>query len=114
MVVFTIVIVTIVFMNMIYMHPYLLDTLMRDLVGHYKKPSAFVVFLYLWYRSAAQDRSRVPLSLQSISNGCGLSKSSVQLAVRYLCMRKLIAVEKSKPTAVPRYTVNEPWRKRSG
>ena len=27
---------------------YVLDTLMRDLVGHDRRPSAFLVYLYLW------------------------------------------------------------------
>ena len=31
--------------------PYVIETLMPDLVGHDKQPSAFVVFLYLWARA---------------------------------------------------------------
>ena len=32
---------------------YVVETLMPDLVGHDQKPSAFVVYLYLWGRLAA-------------------------------------------------------------
>ena len=31
---------------------YVLDTLMADLVGHDRQPSAFLVYLHLWRRTA--------------------------------------------------------------
>ena len=33
--------------------PYILDVLMRDLVGHDHTPSAFLVYLWLWGRTRA-------------------------------------------------------------
>jgi hypothetical protein len=99
-------------MNSVTLPPYLIDTLMRDLVGHGRKPSAFVVFLYLWYCCAAQDKNSVAMSLQNIAEGCGLSKRAVQVALGYLKARRLVSIEKGGATEVRRYTVNEPWKRR--
>ena len=62
--------------------PYVIDVLMRDLVGHDRAPSAFVVWLWLWRRSRAEDRETVSASLQTLAGETGLSKSAVQDAVR--------------------------------
>src|SRR5258706_13276496 len=60
---------------------YILDVLMRDLVGHDHTPSAFLVYLWLWGKSDSGKR-RFAASLSGISLETGLSKSSVQNAVR--------------------------------
>ena len=92
--------------------PYLLETLMPDLVGHDRQPSAFLVYLHLAHR-AAQARARsVAASLQTIAADTGLSKSAVQRGLRTLVRRRLVRVEKPAPTAVPAYTVLRPWVRR--
>jgi hypothetical protein len=90
--------------------PYVFDTLMPDLVGHDKQPSAFLVYLYLSHR--AGRNGRVQESLQHVALGTGLSKSAVQKALRTLRRRKLVESSRTSETAVPEYTVRTPWRER--
>ncbi len=91
---------------------YLTDALMRDLVGHDRAPSAFLVYLWLWRMSRGEGRERIGASLQTLASRTGLSKSAVQAAVRHLKRRQLISAEASGPTAAPVYQVHEPWRRR--
>jgi hypothetical protein len=89
--------------------PYILDVLMRDLVGHDHTPSAFLVYLWLWGRTDGGKR-RFAASLNGIAVETGLSKSSVQNAVRQLSRRRrLIAVTRDGPTTPPTYQVLTPW-----
>jgi hypothetical protein len=88
---------------------YVVDALMADLVGRERSPSAFLVYLYLW-RQGTKESVRV--SLQHIAAGTGLSKSSVQGAIRLLTRRRLIRAEHASPTAVPEYFVERPWKRR--
>jgi DNA-binding MarR family transcriptional regulator len=88
--------------------PYVLDVLMRDLVGHDHAPSAFLVYLWLWGRTEGGGR-RAAASLSGIALETGLSKSSVQNAVRRLKQRSLIAVTRDGPTAPPVFEVLTPW-----
>ena len=90
--------------------PYLTDVLMRDLVGHDRRPSAFLVYLWLWRESRGDGRRRTGASLQMIATRTGLSKSAVQAAVRHLVRRRLITAARSGPTAAPIYAVHAPWR----
>jgi hypothetical protein len=90
---------------------YIVNVLMRDLVGHDRSPSAFVVYLWLWSQSRGAGRASVGASLQTIASETGLSKSSVQNAVRHLSWRKLIAGRRDGPTTAPIYEVREPWRR---
>lgn len=90
---------------------YVVDTLMRDMVGHDHTPSGFLVFLWLWARTEGGTR-RYTASLQTIARETGLSKSSVQNAVRYLrARRRLIRTEREAPTTPPVYEVLTPWRR---
>jgi hypothetical protein len=91
---------------------YVVDTLMPDLVGHDKRPSALLVFLYLWARTDRVRGRRAAVSLRDLADGTGLSKRAVQDAVRVLARRRLVAVRRDGPTAVPEYEVLRPWRKR--
>ena len=84
---------------------------MADLVGHDKMPSAFVVYLYLYWRSSPSRARSVRASHQSIATETGLSKSAVQAAVRHLVRRKLLRSERESITAVPEYFVLRPWRR---
>lgn len=90
---------------------YVIESLMPDLVGHDKKPSAFVVYLYLWSRSSATRSKKVEASHQTIANDTGLSKSAVQAAVKHLLRRKLIRSGRAAPTATPVYSLLRPWRR---
>jgi hypothetical protein len=91
---------------------YVIDTLMPDLIGHDRQPSAFVVYLYLAHRAAGSRQRAVEASLQSIAIETGLSKSAVQRGVRTLTRRRLVRAGKASPTAVPAYTVLRPWIRR--
>jgi hypothetical protein len=91
--------------------PYLVDFLMRDLVGGERAASAFLVYLWLWRSTRAQSRKQVGASLQDIARATGLSKSSVQNAVRRLKQRQLISAARTGPTSAPSYLVHEPWRR---
>jgi DNA-binding MarR family transcriptional regulator len=89
---------------------YIIDTLMRDLVGHDRKPTSLLVYLWL---SAEQSRSdgEVTVSYQQIAESIGVSKSSAQSAVTWLLRRKLLAVTRDSVTATPRYRVLTPWKR---
>jgi hypothetical protein len=88
---------------------YVLDTLMRDLVGHDRRPSAFLVYLFLWRSTHGRDEAEAQLALLDIAEETGLSKRSVQEALSWLARRKLIKVARQSITAVPVYTVLRPW-----
>lgn len=90
---------------------YLVETLLPDLVGHDRAPSAFLVFLKLWHMAGGPSRS-VQASLSTLAVETGLSKSSVQAALRHLRRRSYIASRLSAPTATPVHTVHAPWRGR--
>jgi hypothetical protein len=89
---------------------YILDVLMRDLVGHDKSPSAFLVYLHIWSQTAGKGVDAAALSHQRMAESTGLSKSAVQGAIRILTRRKLIRAAKSTVTATPEYRVLMPWR----
>jgi len=96
-------------MSRIALDPYVTDVLMRDLVGHDHQPSAFLVYLWLWARTEGGCR-RYAASLQTIARETGLSKSSVQVAVRQLKgRRRLIEATRDGPTTPPVYEVLRPW-----
>lgn len=91
--------------------PYIADVLMRDLVGHDRRPSAFIVYLWLWRMSCGESRTRVGASLQTLATATGLSKSAVQAAVRHLVRRRLLTATRGHATDAPSYEVHEPWRR---
>jgi DNA-binding transcriptional MocR family regulator len=88
---------------------YVLDTLMRDLVGHDHKPVSFLVYLWI---AAEQERrgGEVCVSYREMAESIGVSKSSAQAAVTWLVKRKLLAAHKQNATATPAYTARAPWR----
>jgi hypothetical protein len=90
---------------------YVVESLMPDLVGHDKKPSAFVVYLYLWSRRALERSRSIQASHQTIADDTGLSKSAVQASIRHLLRRKLIRSQLASKTATPVYSVLRPWRR---
>jgi hypothetical protein len=89
---------------------YILDTLLRDLVGHDRKPAAFLVYLWL-AGEQGRRKSAVAISYQELAENTGLSRSSTQASVRWLLRRKLLVAAKANATAVPTYSVQYPWRR---
>lgn len=98
---------------MLSLDDYVVDVLMRDLVGHDRRPASFLVYLWL---SAEQERRQaaVQTSYQQLAESVGLSKSSAQAAVNWLVRRNLLTASKESATAVPRYTVRTPWKNTTG
>jgi DNA-binding MarR family transcriptional regulator len=90
---------------------YVVDTLLPDLIGHDRRPSAFLVYLVLW-RHADAGRASVALSLRELAEATGLSKRAVQSAVNVLVRRRLVALERETPSSVPSYAVLRPWARR--
>ena len=89
---------------------YVTDVLMRDLVGHDKRPVSFLV--YLWLVAEQQRRkAAVQVSYQDLAESIGVSRSAAQTAVGWLVRRKLLLVRKDTVTATPRYTVQRPWQR---
>ena len=91
--------------------PYVVDTLMADLVGHDRSPSSFLVYLALWLATRGRRGATARLSLAKLADDTGLSKSAVQSGIRNLARRKLIAVTRDSRTATPSYEVLRPWRR---
>jgi hypothetical protein len=88
---------------------YITDVLLRDLVGHDRRPVSFLVYLWLAVEQARRGAA-VQISYQELAENIGVSKSSVQAAVSWLRRRKLLASAKENATAVPRYTALTPWK----
>jgi hypothetical protein len=101
---------------MISIDDYVIDVLMRDLVGHDRRVVSFLV--YLWFageQGKEQGRewhkgNAVEASYRQIAESIGVSRSSAQAAVGWLVKRRLLACTKKTVTATPRYKVLTPWR----
>jgi hypothetical protein len=97
--------------------PYITDVLLRDLVGHDRRPASFLV--YIWFTAEQQKYvqqrrdSSVAISYQDLAESIGISKSSAQSSVAWLIRRKLLASTKATVTATPQYKVLTPWRNRA-
>jgi hypothetical protein len=90
---------------------YVISVLMRDMVGHDRFPSAYLVYVHLWGEGQRQAKNNIQTSHQEMAEATGLSKSAVQKAVRYLVDRKLLRVQKASVTATPEYRVLRTWRR---
>lgn len=88
---------------------YVIDVLMPDLVGHDRRPAAFVVYLFLLRQAAKTRRDTVAVSLQTIAAKTGLSKSTVQTALRHLRRRKLVDPSLIATVTSPVRRVMRPW-----
>jgi hypothetical protein len=97
---------------MVKLDEYVLDSLMRDLVGHDRRPVSYLVYLWL---AAEEQRQKKPVSISysDLAQSVGVSKSSAQGAVAWLTHRKLISSTKANVTATPNYTVQTPWKANS-
>jgi hypothetical protein len=90
---------------------YVLDTLLPDLVGHDRHPSAFLVYLYL-YADSVRNRSRdVARSLTEITDATGLSRRAVQIALKRLVQRRLLVPHQRSTAEAIRYQIRTPWRR---
>ena len=87
----------------------MVDVLLPDLVGHDKRPAAFVLYLWLWTNTRGVGRKSAFFSYQALTDRTGLSKSAAQRAVAWLVRRRLVTMQKKTPTSVPEYTVLTPW-----
>ena len=96
---------------MLALDPYIVDVLLPDLVGHDRRPSAYLVYLALWRRARLAEPG-VEASLRSLTEATGLSKRAVQDALDHLARRRLVSVQRESTTSVARFTVHEPWAER--
>ena len=89
---------------------YVIDSLMRDLVGHDRRPSAYLVYLTI---AAVAGEGRASLSLAQLAEQTGLSKRAVQDAAKHLAGRGLLALTRNAETETPLYEALKPWRRAS-
>jgi Helix-turn-helix domain len=90
---------------------YIIDVLMPDLVGHDRRPAAFIVYLYFLRQAAKARRDVVSVSLQTIATKTGLSKSTVQAAIRHLRRRRLLDPAVAATVTDPLRKVLRPWNR---
>jgi predicted regulator of amino acid metabolism with ACT domain len=97
---------------MISIDDYVIDVLMRDLVGHDRRVVSFLVYLWIAGEQGKEQRqgNGVEVSYRQLAESIGVSRSSAQAAVGWLVKRKLLARSKKTVTATPRYKVLTPWR----
>jgi transcription initiation factor IIE alpha subunit len=88
---------------------YVIDILMRDLVGHDHSASAFLVYLFLWRQTLGVRKRRARMSHRQIAEETGLSKSAVQQALRILHRRNLVRSARQHETDTPEHEVERPW-----
>ena len=98
-------------LDAVLLDPYITRTLMRDLVGHDRKPAAFLVYLWL-VSEEARTAADVQVSYAALAEETGLSRSAAQSAVSWLWHRKLLTAEHSTVTATPVYRTLRPWKRR--
>jgi DNA-binding MarR family transcriptional regulator len=90
---------------------YIVDVLMRDIVGHDRQPAAYLVYLYFYGQAARNNWKPIAASLRTLAEATGLSKSAVQTALQNLHRRELIATTADNATATPRHRVLRHWRR---
>jgi len=89
---------------------YVLDVLMRDIVGHDQQPAAYLVFLYLYGQATRKKWKPVAASLRTLADATGLSKSAIQIALAALRRRELIVTTRDHATATSCHRVLRHWR----
>jgi hypothetical protein len=90
---------------------YVLDVLMRDLIGHDQHPAAYLVYLYLYGQAVRNKWKPVAASVRTLADATGLSKSAIQIALATLRRRELIVTTRDHATAVSRHRVLRHWRR---
>lgn len=99
-------------MNQVSLDTYVIDVLMPDLVGHDRKPGAFLVYVYLWRRTVGDGLTSVAVSLRELAESTGLSKRAVQDAMARLMKRKLVRTSRESITSVAEFSIERPWTRR--
>jgi DNA-binding MarR family transcriptional regulator len=99
------------FKQIIPIDDYVLDVLMRDLIGHDQQLAAYLVYLYLYGQAARKKWKPVAASLRTIADATGLSKSAIQIALGALQRRELIVTTRDHATATSRHRVLRHWRR---
>jgi hypothetical protein len=89
--------------------PHIVNALLPDLIGHDKRASSFVLYLWLYAATLGVGRKSGRYSYQVLTDRTGLSKRAVQRAVAHLERRKLVRVARKSSTSVPEYEVVRPW-----
>jgi hypothetical protein len=100
-------------MQKIAVDSYVIDVLLPDLVGHDRRPAAFLVYLFLLRQAARTRRDQVSVSLQAIATHTGLAKSTVQTALRHLRRRRLLDPDVEASSALPVRAILRPWVSRN-
>jgi hypothetical protein len=90
---------------------YVVDVLLPDLVGHDRRPAAFIVYVFFLRHAARGKRDTLSISLQTIATKTGLSKSTVQAAIRHLRRRRLLDPAVSATVSDPARRVLRPWNR---
>jgi hypothetical protein len=90
---------------------YVLDVLMRDLIGHDQQPAAYLVYLYLYSQATRKKWKPIVASVRMLADATGLSKSAIQVALVKLRRRELIATTRSHATATSCHRVLRHWRR---
>ena len=88
------------------MDRYVVDVLMRDLIGHDHSPSSFVVYLAI---HAAAEEGRALFSYKAMADITGLSKRTCQSAVAHLRRRGLVQIRRKGATDAAEYVPLRPW-----
>ena len=89
---------------------YVLDVLMRDLIGHDQQAAAYLVYLYLYSQAARKKWTPVVASLRTLADATGLSKSAIQIALATLRSRELVVTTRNHATATSCHRVLRHWR----
>ena len=89
---------------------YVIDVLMRDLIGHDRQPTAYLVYLYLYGQAVRKKWKPVSASLRMLADATGLSKSAIQSALATLRHRELIVTTRDHATATSRHRVLRHWQ----
>jgi DNA-binding MarR family transcriptional regulator len=89
---------------------YVLDVLLRDIVGHDQQPAAYLVYLYLYGQAARKKWKPVAASVRTLADATGLSKSAIQIALATLRRRELIVSTRDHATATSHHRVLRHWR----
>lgn len=107
------VITAIVVINMkrMVLDAYVLDVLMPDLIGHDRRPAAFIVYLFLLRQASLSGRDTLSVSLQTIATKTGLSKSAVQASLRHLRRRQLLDPAVLATVTDPLRRIARPWQR---
>jgi transcription initiation factor IIE alpha subunit len=88
---------------------YAIETLMGDLVGHDRRPSAYLVYLMIAAKNADGVKG---LSHAELAEATGLSRRAVQDALAHLSRRRLVEIRRFSPTETALLTALAPWKRR--